>query len=176
MGIFILLFTNLVYCINDSLNVADSSISIPKKINNMRTEKGAIDWSSGLIFGKGWTVRVKFHKFAVQGSFAILPDIQIIGGSRGNNYYFGFACSYDIVYIPYSRFYISAGSSFSINYLDERKWYVGIAPMFDFSIPKIESVSFNCGFGFSYVLRHIDIKLLHTILIKPEIGLYFRIF
>lgn len=178
LGIFMLLFTNLLYGISDSLNVADSSLSIqPKiKIRSIRDEKGAVGWSSGLVFGKGWTVRVKIDKFAVQGSFAVIPDIMIIGGSRGNNYYFGIACSYDIAYLPYSRFYIISGTRYSLNYMDEKKWYVGIAPAFDFCLPFSSSISFNCGLGFSYPLQHPADEERNKIVIKTELGFYFRVF
>jgi len=177
MGIFIILFTSLLYGAADSLNIADSSLSIQTNIKRtIKDEKSAIGWSSGLVFGKGWTVRVKIDKFALQGSFAVIPDIMIVGGSRGNDYYFGLACSYDIAYLPYSRFYIMSGTSYHLNYLDETKWYVGIAPVLDFCTPFSSSISFNCGLGFSYPLQHPVEEEKNKIMITAELGFYFRIF
>ncbi len=177
LGVFILLFTNLLYAVADSLDVADSSLSIQHKIKRtIKDEKAAIGWSSGLVFGKGWTVRVKMDKIAVQGSFAVIPDIMIVGSSRGNNYYFGLACSYDIAYLPYTRFYIMSGTSYHLNYLDETKWYVGFAPVLDFCTPFSSSISLNCGLGFSYPLQHPVEEEKNKIIIKAELGFYFRIF
>ena len=173
MGIFILLFTNFLYGINDSLNVADSTLMIPKRVKDTRNEKGAFGFSYGKIIGTGWTVRVRLNKFGIQGSDLVTPSLS---SETGNDYCFGIACSYDILNIPYFRIYLSSGTSYFISCHDDRTWYIGAGPMIDFSIPYFKSVSFNIGYSASYVLEYWDKSHEQTIKYKPEYGFYFRIF
>jgi len=173
LGIFIILFTNLIYAVADSLDVADSTFNITKRIKDTRNEKGAFGFSSGKVLGTGWTVRVKFNKVGIQGSFLVVPSIS---SETGNEYCFGLACSYDIISIPYFRLYLSTGTSCFISCHDERTWFIGLAPIIDFSIPYFKSVSFNFGYSASYVVEQLYQKHNHTYKFKPEFGFYFRIF
>lgn|GEM_PF-5878917 len=175
--IFLLLLTNLLYAVADSLNVADSSLTSHNEINlrEIRSARGAFGLSVGRVFGAGLTIRIWLKDVGLQGSFAIIPDFP--SDNYKNNYSLGIACLYDLLNFSHVRFYIIGGTTFMLKSNNKKNWFLGIAPAVDFSLPYLELISFNIGYSVTYPILDQGLnENLKGLRLLPELGVYIRLY
>ncbi|MBC8383757.1 MAG: hypothetical protein H8E22_08165 [Candidatus Cloacimonetes bacterium] len=177
LGIFIVLFTNLLYGVTDSLNVVDSILTSHNEINlrDIRSSKGEFGVSIGRVFGAGLTLRLWFKEIGVQGSFAMLPIIPSENNKK--DYSFGLSCLYDLVSFSHVRFYIIGGTTFILKSDKQNNWFLGIAPAVDFSLPFLELISFNFGYSITYPILDQGLnENFKGLRLLPELGIYIRLY
>lgn len=177
MSVFLLLLTNLLYGVTDSLNIADSSSISETEIDirDIRSAKGAFGISVGRVFGVGLTVRIWFKEIGMQGSFAIIPNL--LSDDYKNNYSLGLSCLYDVLNFSHVRFYVIGGTTFFLKHNNQTNCFLGIAPAVDFSLPFLELISFNIGYSITYPILDQGLnENVKGLKLLPELGIYIRLY